>query len=77
MDEKNDYFIYKVDFFNDIDLLDGFVIYGIGEYGKKLIDFLISIDKKNKIKGIIVTNKKDVVDTYEGIPIKEARDFLV
>ena len=48
-----------------------------GEYGKKLIDFLISIDKKNKIKGIIVTNKKDVVDTYEGIPIKEARDFLV
>lgn len=76
MDEKNDYFIYKVDFFNDIDFLDGFVIYGIGEYGKKLIDFLISIGKKNNIKGIIVTNKKDVVDTYEGIPIKEARNFF-
>lgn len=34
-------------------------IYGAGDYGKTLIDYLISAGEEEKILGIIVTKRKD------------------
>jgi len=77
MRDKNKYFIYRTEFFNkEIYLSEGIVIYGAGEYGKRLIDYLISIGRKDKIKGIVVTDKKDAIDAYEGIAVSDAKVFF-
>ncbi len=55
---------------------EGIVIYGAGDYGKKLVDYLFFIKEEKKIKGIIVTNKRDCSIEYKGIPVQEACSFM-
>ena len=54
---------------------EGIVVYGIGDYGKQLVDFLFFINEKQKIKGIIVT-EKGMEQEYRGIKIQTAANFL-
>lgn len=51
-------------------------IYGAGDYGKTLIDYLIFAGEKEKILGIIVTKRKDADRNYKGMEILEAADFF-
>ena len=52
------------------------VIYGAGNYGKKLIDYMFSIRIERKIKGIIVTEKKETDCEYRGMKIQKADSFF-
>ncbi len=64
-------------FFEDeLECLEGILIYGIGNYGKKLTDYLIHIGKKEKIKGIIVTDRRKEIDVYQGIAVYDAKQVL-
>jgi hypothetical protein len=54
---------------------ESIVIYGAGDFGKCLIDYMISIKEENKIIGIVVT-KKSTDCEYKGIEIHEAVSFL-
>lgn len=52
------------------------VIYGSGRYGKRLVDYIISIEESKKIQRIIVT-KPDLGECeYKGIEIQRADSFL-
>lgn len=51
-------------------------IYGAGEYGKKLVDHLITMNKTNNITCMVVTKKKSNDYDYKGIQVREAAEFL-
>lgn len=53
-----------------IDKEEKVIIYGAGEYGKRIADYLISVGKKNKITAFWVTQKSD--EDYKGIKIVES-----
>lgn len=55
---------------------DNIVIYGAGEYGRKLIDYFMSINEIRKIRGIVVTETKETLKEYRGIPTYKADSFL-
>ena len=55
---------------------EGIAVYGVGDYGKKLIDYLIYIKENKRIKGIIVTDRVGLEPDYKGIAIEEASDFF-
>lgn len=73
MSEQNDRFIYKSEFL-DVCLQkeDGVIIYGIGSYGSAVADYIIETGNKEKIRGIAVTDQKDVPAAYKNIPVSEA-----
>lgn len=75
--EQIEKYIYSIE---DLDKClqskDRIAIYGAGDYGKRLIDYIISIKKENRITGIIVTEKGDFNCEYKGIKIYEAASFL-
>lgn len=52
------------------------VIYGVGVYGKRLIDYMISSGNKKKIEAVIATEKKNSEQEYRGIEIQEAALYL-
>lgn len=49
------------------------IIYGIGVYGSTVVDYMIKTGNKEKIRGIVVTDRKDAHATYENIPISDAK----
>lgn len=51
------------------------VIYGAGDFGKRVIDYIVSIKEENKIEGIVVTGKSTDC-AYKGIEIHTAASFL-
>ena len=51
-------------FFNAAYNIECAAIYGAGDYGKTLIDYLISAGEEEKILGIIVTKRKDADRNY-------------
>lgn len=51
------------------------IVYGAGNYGKTLVNYLIAIGEKEKIKGMIVTDHTNVPGAYRNIVISEAREF--
>lgn len=51
------------------------VIYGAGDYGKKLMDYLFSTNEAHCIKGVVVTELGGESE-YRGIAIHEAADYL-
>lgn len=55
---------------------DEIVVYGAGDYGKRLIDYIIYIKKIDRVKGIVVTEKGKLNSEYKGIKIYEAASFL-
>ncbi len=55
----------------------GVAIYGAGDWGRRLSDFAIWEKLQDKVKGIIISEKKEGdSDQYRGIPIFEADRFL-
>ena len=52
------------------------VIYGAGDYGKKIIDYLIFAGEERKIRGIVVTKRKHSDRCYRKVKIQEASDFF-
>lgn len=52
------------------------VIYGAGDYGTRLVDYMFSIEESLKIEGIVVT-KKEKHNEYRGINIWTANDFFI
>ncbi len=52
------------------------VIYGIGDYGKQIVDYLFFIGEEKKIEGIVVTEKRNE-ENYKGIKIQASDDFFV
>ncbi len=55
---------------------EGIVIYGAGDYGRKLIDYIILQKEEKCIKGIVVTEQNEKCSDYRGIKICEAQPFL-
>lgn len=53
------------------------VIYGAGDYGKKLIDYIFSQKEEEKIMGIVVTEKEETDSEYRGKKISEADTFFM
>ena len=58
------------------DDFEGILIYGIGDYGQMLTDYLIHIGKKEKIKDIMVTDRCGSPKEYQGIAVCDARQAL-
>lgn len=61
------------------DLLDrkeSVVIYGIGIFGKCLTDYLISQNRRNQIRGVVVTDLSVSDREYQGFWIQEAHSFF-
>ena len=52
------------------------ILYGIGEYGKTLTDYLLEAGNKEKLKAIIVTKKTANEHEYNGIKIWDAETYL-
>lgn len=52
------------------------VIYGAGVYGKRLVDYLISNNDEEKLRGIVVTEKKESQCEYRGFLVQEAHSFF-
>lgn len=74
MTEKNLYSIKQLhDFIKNNSRI---AIYGAGDYGKMLIDYLISIRKEKVIKALIISAKNDEQNEYKGIKIMEAGYYL-
>lgn len=51
------------------------IIYGAGDFGKQLIDYLYIINKQQKIQGIVIT-RKGIETEYRGIKIFAASDYF-
>lgn len=51
------------------------VIYGIGDYGKQIVNYLFFIGEEKKIEGIVVTEKGNK-ENYRGIEVQESDDFF-
>ena len=49
------------------------VIYGAGIFGKRIVDYIISVGEVSRIAGILVTEKAEQLD-YKGIRIRELGD---
>lgn len=58
------------------DNCNGIIIYGIGEYGKKTVDYFSSTGKKEKLKAILVTDRTCSESEYAGISVIESRMFF-
>lgn len=54
------------------------VIYGAGDYGKRLADYVLEVrgEHKEKILSFLVTEIKKTDDDYRGITVAPASDFL-
>lgn len=52
------------------------VIYGIGEYGQCLVDYVKSWNKNVHIQGIVVTDTKHAIKEYKGIKVNDVDQFL-
>lgn len=59
-----------------LQMKDSIVIYGAGDYGKKLIDYICSQQEEEKIMGIVVTEKEETDSEYRGKKISEAGTFF-
>lgn len=59
-----------------IDEAENVAIYGAGNYGKGLIDYLIFRKRVDKVIGILVTEKEGNDSEYKGISVLEAGSFL-
>lgn len=51
-------------------------IYGAGVWGQILIDHIFFVGRQDRIKGIVVSDKKDNVTEYRGIKVYEASKFF-
>lgn len=51
------------------------VLYGAGDYGKRIADYLFSVNKGKQIAGFVVTEKKETDNEYKGILIQEAEQL--
>ncbi|MDE7430529.1 MAG: sulfotransferase domain-containing protein [Lachnospiraceae bacterium] len=75
--EQIERYIFSIKELNTyLELKENIVIYGAGDYGKKLVDYIFSQKKDKKIKGIVVTKKKETDCEYKGKKIYEAHTFL-
>lgn len=74
MSVQGERFIYESKFL-DVCLKNAasVIIYGIGVYGSTVVDYMIKTGNKEKIRGIVVTDRKDAHATYENIPISDAK----
>lgn len=52
------------------------VIYGAGVWGQLLVDYIISVDKRDVIKGIAVTDKAGNSSEYRGIKVYETSELF-
>lgn len=59
-----------------IDEAEKIAIYGAGNYGKGLIDYLIFRGRAEKVTAILVTEKEGNDSEYKGISVLEAESFL-
>ncbi len=71
-------YLYTITELKDcVDGGNGVAIYGAGDWGHRLSDYIIWEKLQDKVKGIIVSEKKEGDrDQYRGIPIYEADKFL-
>lgn len=70
-------YIYRIeDLKTCIKSQEAIVIYGAGDFGKRLVDYFFAIGEDARIKGIVVTHKKETDKEYRGIGIYEADTFL-
>lgn len=70
-------YIYKTeDLKKCLELQESVIVYGIGDYGKRLVDSIIAMEKKDKIKAVVVTKKQEAVEDYRGIKIYEAASYF-
>lgn len=75
--ERLERYIYELDALKQyLNIHENIVIYGAGDYGKKLVDYIISIGQQKKISGIIITEKPEKDFEYKGIKVHEAVPFL-
>lgn len=52
------------------------VVYGIGMYGQRLVDYMIETGRSAQIAAIIVTDTEKVRKKYRGIAVLKASDYL-
>ena len=52
------------------------IVYGIGNYGKAFIDYVIDIGQKKKIKSVVVTDRTNTPGEYRNILISEAGELF-
>lgn len=77
MENINKY-IYEISALNELlNTQEKIVVYGAGEYGKRLIDYICSIKKEDKIIGIIVTQMKENHSQYKQFKIQNANSFFL
>ncbi len=75
--ESLDKYIFTVKRLNEYLLKkENVVIYGAGDYGRRLIDYIIKKKESKRIKRIIVTQVDKEYSDYRGIEIQEAIPFL-
>lgn len=69
--------VYTVNQLKDLlDKTESVVIYGIGMFGKCLADYLISENRRNQIRGIVVTDLSVSDTEYQGFQIQEFASFF-
>ncbi len=51
-------------------------LYGIGEYGTRLADYLLDTGQSDRIAGIVVTDEADAPKEYRGLPVRKAAAFF-
>ena len=70
-------YLFSIEDLNECLLVENdIVIYGAGSYGRRLIDYMVSQKKEEKIKGIVVTKKKETDYEYREKKIWEAHTFF-
>lgn len=55
---------------------ENIVIYGVGDYGKRVIDYIYRVNFEKKIKAIIVTEKYENEKEYRNIEILGVSAFF-
>lgn len=76
MNRVGDYILNMEDLDKCLRRENHIVIYGAGDYGRRLIDYMVFQKADEKIKGIVVTKKKETDLEYRDKKVWEANTFF-
>lgn len=70
--ERIEKYIYKTEnLMTCVQDYEEIVIYGAGDYGRRVVDYLFAMGQASKVKDIVITRKVECDEAYRGIPIRQ------
>lgn len=80
MDKPEEFFrrdcILSDEIHKKVEKVGQFIVYGVGMFGKKIYDVMTDEDKE-KIKGFAVTDARNNIKEYKGVPVRQIDAFCV